>query len=88
MAEERKLSIRFYKNIYGDKGFQEKVLKEIQKVKCPIQIDQMDVEEGQSLLIIGGYLTFNGEGPVQEIFSEITDIIERCYMHEILNKKK
>ena len=87
MTEERMLSIRFYKNIYGDKELQKNVLEEIKKAKCPTKIDQMEVEEGRSMLMIGESLIFSHESTIQEILSEITAIIERCYLHEIANKK-
>lgn len=87
MTEEKRLSVRFYRNVYGDKELQENALKEMRKAKCPIQIDQMDIEEGPSMLMIGESLTFSNESTIEEILSEITAIIERCYLHEISNKK-
>lgn len=87
MTGEKRLSVRFYRNIYGDQKLQKNVLEEIKKAKYPVEIDQMEVEEGQSMLMIGEFLTYSSESTIQEILPEITAIIERCYLHEIANKK-
>ena len=87
MTGEKRLSVRFYRNIYGDQKLQKNLLEEIKKAKYPVEIDQMEVEEGRSILIIGDSLTLFDESEIQRILPEIVSIIEGCYLHEIINKK-
>jgi hypothetical protein len=87
MIEKDKLSIKFFKSLYGNKKLQVNVSKEIRKAQCPIDIGEMDIEDGLSILMIGDSLTFFDENTIQELLPEITAIIERCYLHEIANKK-
>jgi hypothetical protein len=89
MIEEHKLYIRFFSGRYdGGEKLLEDLTNIIKTIKTPIDLGQMFVHDGHSMLMIGDSLLYRGENNIRGIFPNITDIIQRVYENEINDKKK